>query len=87
MLYLFDRTRDRMLGEYIIGPVICADLGRLLAVIAPMESDAALVIGVGGEGGQQDCKLTETSKRPLRSTRLRFRDVSRDEAKAWATTS
>jgi hypothetical protein len=50
MLHLFDLQKDRMLDEYIIGPVMCNDLVHLLKVIASRQPDALKVVGVAGKG-------------------------------------
>lgn len=50
MLHLFDLHRERLLGEYLIGPLECTDLQRLLQTIAPTASDAQAVHGRASRG-------------------------------------
>jgi serine/threonine protein kinase len=46
LLHLYDLRNEHMLHEYLIGPLNCADLPRVLQVIAPAHTDAARVQGL-----------------------------------------
>jgi hypothetical protein len=50
LIHLFDKQKGRMIGEYLIGPIECADLPRLLRVIAPALSDPGEVQGIASRG-------------------------------------
>ncbi len=46
LLHLFDLQKDRMLREYLIGPLRCPDLPLLLQVVASSQTDATRVQGL-----------------------------------------
>jgi hypothetical protein len=46
LVHLFDQQKDRMIHEYLIGPVRCSDLKHLLQVITPSINDPEVVQGV-----------------------------------------
>jgi len=46
LIHLLDLQRERMVGEYLIGPLRCPDLAHLLQVIAPTVSNPEYVQGI-----------------------------------------